>query len=61
MSGASLVESKYEAESDMEGVVGVVVGVVVVAVVVLEGGGVVVRRIVKSIVGWWGSESGCGY
>jgi len=39
-----------------EGVVGVVVDVDVVVAVVF-GGGVVVG----AIVGWWGSESGCGY
>jgi hypothetical protein len=38
-----------------DGVVGVVVVDVVVAV--LSGLGVVVG----AIVGWWGSESGCGY
>jgi hypothetical protein len=42
------VESKYEASSGMEGVVGVVVDVVVVVVVVGEDGGVVVSRIPAS-------------
>lgn len=47
----------YGAKSGMEVVVGVVVGVVGVAG---EGGGGVVV-VSSAIVGWWGSETGCGY
>ena len=54
--GASLVESMW---SGMEVVVGgVVVGVVGVTG---EGGGGVVVVSSRAIVGWWGSETGCGY
>lgn len=47
--------------SGVEVVVGVVVGVVGVAGEGGGGGGVVVVVSSSALVGWWGSETGCGY